>query len=173
MPGQRGATWHDPLQRHAADPRDPFGARSALEAAAALQAFARDAFPHLDRRDVFLGGFSMGGTAAALAAFCDDDKTPLGGVLLLAAALDAAALGLAAAFAAPALPPCFLAVGADDARCPPDRVRASDALLRDLGVAAHLREYAGLAHAVSTDMVRDAARFVHAQHLHTSLSRAY
>lgn len=165
----------DPLGRLAPDPRDPFARASALEAAAALQRYASEELAGVDRRDVFFGGFSMGGAAAALAAFCDDGSQPCGGVLLLAAALDASLLALAAAAATAggALPPCFLGVGDVDARCPPDRVRASDAMLRDLGVAVQLREYPNLAHAVSEDMVHDAARFVHAQHLHSSVSRAY
>ena len=61
-------------------------------------------------------------------------------------------------------PPVFFAHGADDARCPPAAVRrAADRLAADVGAAVDRREYPGLAHQISHDVLRDAAAFVAAR----------
>ena len=111
---------------------------------------------------VFLGGFSMGGAAAALAALgAAAPGAPYGGVFLLGSALDDDALALAVAFGALEAPPFLFAHGADDRRCPPDTVAASAARVEArLGAAVARTEHAGLAHHISPAMLAGVAAFV-------------
>lgn len=111
---------------------------------------------------VFLGGFSMGGAAAALAALgAAAPGAPYGGVFLLGSALDDDALALAVAFGALEAPPFLFAHGADDRRCPPDTVAASAARVEArLGAAVTRTEHAGLAHHISPAMLAGVAAFV-------------
>ena len=161
VPGQKGRTWFDPLLRVRRDrAADPFAHGTPCDGVAHLAAVLRTFDVPPSR--VFLGGFSMGGAAAALAALgAAAPGAPYGGVFLLGSALDDDALALALAFGALEAPPFLFAHGADDRRCPPDAVAASAARVEArLGAAVTRTEHAGLAHHISPAMLAGVAAFV-------------